>query len=153
MACLGARSTLRFALLAYYGHTKMRLTPFAGDDPGPSYPRRIVAHMPRVAAFELCDPIVLFVLQESNNLSVKHFLMPGDAGLGSRAHKSLRQTKRKQRRPCGHRYVLLSVHRVRHRRGINRGAALKMPQRFPARCVQRDKISFRIARKHHSARG
>src|ERR1700719_1179514 len=74
MACCRARSTLRFALLAYYGHTKMRLTPFARGDPRPGYPRRIVAHMQRVAAFEFCDPIVLFVLQESDNLSVKHFL-------------------------------------------------------------------------------
>ena len=79
MDCFGVRSTLRLALLAYYGDTKMRLTPFARDDPRPGYPRRIVAHVQRVAAFEFCDPIVPLVLQESDNLPVKHFL---DAWLG-----------------------------------------------------------------------
>jgi len=29
--------------------------------------------MPRVAAFKPCDPIVLLVLLESNDLSLKHF--------------------------------------------------------------------------------
>jgi len=154
MACLGARSTLLFALLAYYGHTKMGLTPFARGDPRSGYPRRIVAHMPRVAAFKLCDPMVLFVLLESDDPSLKHFF---DAELHrvrmSRAHRPLRQSKRKQRRSRRHRHILLSVNRVRHWRGIDRRATLKMPQRFSACRIQRNKIPFRITRKHHSARG
>jgi len=88
MACFGARSTLLFALLAYYGRTKMRLAPFARGDPRPGYPWRIVPDVLRVAAFKLCDPIVLLALLESNNLSVKHFF---DAELRRvrmpRAHK------------------------------------------------------------------
>jgi len=93
MACFGARSTLLFALLAYYGRTKMRLAPFARGDPRPGYPWRIVPDVLRVAAFKLCDPIVLLVLLESNNLSVNHFLTRSYAEFGGLALTSFTATQ------------------------------------------------------------
>src|SRR6266850_3496193 len=63
----------------------------------------------------------------------------------------LRQSKGKQRRPGGYRNILLPVHGKRHRRRIYGRPALKVPQRPTSSGVERDNVSFGIARKHQPA--
>src|SRR6266404_2372299 len=65
----------------------------------------------------------------------------------------LGQPKGKERRPRSDRHILLSVHRKRHRRRIYGRAALEVPQRLTSSGVERDNVSFRVAREHQSARG
>ena len=40
---------------------------FLSQHPSPVLPRRIVAHMPSMPAFQIGDPLALFLLMETNN--------------------------------------------------------------------------------------
>jgi len=46
---------------------------FRTDDPRADSPRWIVADVLRVAAFEVGDPVVVFVLVEGNDFARRHF--------------------------------------------------------------------------------
>jgi hypothetical protein len=55
----------RRALIAFFAveqRTDVLVSPFVRDDPWPVDPRRVMAHVLIVAALELGDPILMFVL-------------------------------------------------------------------------------------------
>lgn len=45
-------------------------TPFGSDDPGAQHPGRVVSHVLEVAAFQLRDPMALFILVIADNGTV-----------------------------------------------------------------------------------
>jgi len=55
------------ALAAFEAHAEMAAPSLLGRDPAARGPRRIVSHVPVVAALELRDPMVFFILMETGD--------------------------------------------------------------------------------------
>ena len=64
------------ALPARQSSAQLLGSAFRCDDPWPAGPGRIVANVLVVPAFELCDPITLFIDMETNYVSLSHFVVP-----------------------------------------------------------------------------